>query len=159
MIIDLVASALFLILVAKGFSAGLIPTLLGLVGYVSGGFAGLLIAKEVTEDWEGLWSAIGLHLLAIMLGVKLGQVIARSLGRGIRGVFGPFKFLDSLFGGFLGGVKAVVLISVSLYFLDSFPNQSIARELQESQVDQYLKERAPDLLDESFARLKEISKD
>jgi uncharacterized membrane protein required for colicin V production len=158
MIIDLLVIALFLILVARGFSSGFIPTLLGLIGYVGGGFAGLLVAREVTTDWEGLWSVVGLYLLAILIGAKLGQIIARSLGKGVRGIFVPFKFVDSLLGGLLGGVKAIVLVAVSLYFLSALPQEAIKSEMRESQVNRYLKDRAPGFLEDAFESLMEISR-
>jgi uncharacterized membrane protein required for colicin V production len=158
MIIDLLVVALFLILVARGFSSGFVPTLLGLMGYMGGGFAGLLVAREVTTDWEGLWSVAGLYLLAILIGAKVGQVIARSLGKGFRGIFGPFKFVDSLMGGVLGGVKAIVLIAVSLYFLSALPQEALRSEVRESQVNRYLNERAPGFLEDAFESLREISR-
>lgn len=158
MIIDLLVIALFLILVARGFSSGFVPTLLGLIGYVGGGFVGLLVAKEVAADWEGFWSVAGLYLLAIILGAKLGQMIARSLGKGFRGIFGPFKFVDSLLGGVLGGAKAIVLIAVSLYFLSALPQEAIESEIRESQVNRYLKDRAPGFIEDAFESLTEISR-
>jgi len=73
MIVDLVLACLVIFTIAQGFNRGLVPTLFAILGYLGGGILGLLLARELSEDWNGLISVIGLYLFAI------GYSKARSL--------------------------------------------------------------------------------
>jgi len=157
MIIDLIAGAVLVLLVLAGFKSGFIPTLLGLAGYLVGGFLGLISAREFTSEWTGLWSVIGLHLLLIFIGAKLGQASARSLGKGIRGIFGPLKFLDSLLGGALGGIKAILLTIVVLVLTSALPNETLQLQLGESELNQYINSHLPNLVLDGFSKVREFS--
>ena len=157
MIIDLLLGAFALFLVFSGFKSGFIPSLLGLVGYLAGGFLGLIFAKEFSADWTGLWSVIGLHLLSIFIGAKIGQVIARNLGKGIRGLFGPLKFVDSLLGALLGGVKATLLITITLIFSSVLPSDSLQNQIENSQISEYINSHLPTAVFDAFSKVREFS--
>lgn len=158
MIIDIIIFAAIAFSIIKGFDSGFVPTLLAFIGYLVGGIGGLLVAKEVTSDWSDIWSVIGLYLLAIFVGGKVGQVIARSLGKGIRNIFGPLKAVDSLLGGLLGGMKAVILVVIALTMLDAVPNDRIAEELGKSEIQGLVNENLPSVVGDLFSHLKELSK-
>ena len=98
MIVDISIGLVLFIFLVKGFRSGFLPSLFALLGYIVGGFLGLLGAREVTSEWVGIWSVVGLHLLLIFIGAKIGQTIFRSIGKGVRGFVGPLKFLDSALG-------------------------------------------------------------
>ena len=159
MIIDLVTLGFILLLVYKGFDRGFVPTFLGFIGYVVGGLLGLISAREFTSDWSGLWSVIGLHLLMILIGAKLGQASSKVLGKGIRGIIGPFKFIDSLLGGVIGGIKAAVIAVVALVFLSVVPNEALQGEIKESQLRQFSKSYMPGVLEDALMRMRELSQD
>lgn len=157
MIIDLIAGGVLVLLVLAGFKSGFIPALLGLVGYLVGGFLGLISARAFASEWTGLWSVIGLHLLLIFIGAKLGQASARSLGKGIRGIFGPLKFLDSLLGGVLGGIRAILLMMIALVLTSALPNETLQLQLGESQLNQYINAHLPNLVLDGFSKVREFS--
>ena len=157
MIVDLLLGVFALFLVFSGFKLGFIPSLLGLVGYLAGGFLGLIFAKEFSTDWTGLWSVIGLHLLSIFIGAKMGQFVARNLGKGIRALFGPLKFVDSLLGALLGGVKATLLITIALIFSSVLPSDSLQREIDRSEVNTYINSHLPAVVFDAFSKVREFS--
>ena len=159
MIVDLVSLGFIVLLIYRGFDGGFVPTLLGLVGYVTGGLLGLILAREFSSDWSGLWSVVGFHLLMILIGAKLGQGLAKGLGKGIRGIIGPFKFIDSLLGGAIGGIKAAVIVAVALVFLSVVPNDALQGQIKESEVHQYSKSHLPDVLEDALSKITEISRD
>jgi hypothetical protein len=100
---------------------------------------------------------IGLHLLLIFIGAKLGQAGARSLGKGIRRIFGPLKFLDSLLGGALGGIKAILLMIIALVLTSALPNETLQLQLGESELNQYINSHLPDLVLDGFSKVREFS--
>jgi len=157
LIIDLVVVGIFVYFVVVGFKSGFIPMLFGLIGYLAGGFLGLILARELASDWSGFWSVIGFHILLIFIGARLGQAVARRLGKGFRNVFGTLKFLDSILGALLGGIKASVLLVIVLMLLSALPNERLGEQLGESQVNQYLNSHLPGLITEGFSKVMELS--
>ena len=156
MIVDLLSITLLILFFVKGFRSGFIPSLLGLAGYLLGGFLGLLSAREVTGEWQGFWSVIGAYLVLILVGANIGQVIMRSLGRGMRGLVGPLKLLDSLLGALLGAGKGLILIFLLLRLLGVFPSESVESAIDASEIATYLEAHTPRLIEEGFTKLKEL---
>ena len=157
MIVDLLVLLLLLLFVRRGFSAGFLPSLFALLGYLAGGFAGLLGAKELTSDWMGFWSIVGMHLLLIFVGAKIGQTIFRSLGKGLRGFVGPLKFLDSLLGALLALGQGALIALIGLQILGVFSNERLSEALEESLIVDYLDRHTPDLVDQGFSKLRELT--
>ncbi len=158
MIIDLGVLLVLGIFAVKGFRSGFVPSLLGLLGYLLGGFSGLLVAREMTSSWSGFWSVLGIHLLSIFIGAKIGQTILKSIGKGIRGLVGPLKFLDSLIGAALGIGKGIIIAFLVIQLLPLFSLQSIERDFETSEVVQYFGSHTPELVDQGFEKFKEISR-
>ena len=157
MIIDLVVVGVFVYFIMVGFKSGSIPMLFGLIGYLAGGFLGLILARELASDWSGSWSVIGLHILLIFIGARLGQAVARRLGKGFRNNFGPLKFLDSILGALLGGIKASVLLVIVLMLSSALPHERLGEQLEDSQANQYLNSNLPGLIDDGFSKVMELS--
>ena len=157
MIIDFVIAGFILLTIYKGFGRGFVPSLLGLFGYVSGGLLGLVLAKQFTSDWSGFWSVIGVHLAMILIGAKLGQGLARALGKGVRGIIGPFKLIDSLLGGLLSGAKAVVIVAVTMVFASAVPNDALRDQINESQVNTYVESHLPGILEDALSKITELA--
>lgn len=158
MIIDLAVLGLLLIFAIRGYRNGFVPSLLGLAGYLSGGFLGLVAAKEISADWIGFWSVVGVHIIFILFGAKIGQTILRSLGKGIRGLVGPLRIFDSLIGALFGLGKGVLLSYLVIQLLPTLSNESIDRSLKESEVAQYFQTHTPKLVDQGFEKLRQISR-
>jgi uncharacterized membrane protein required for colicin V production len=156
MIIDIAALLLVLILGVKGFRSGFTPSLFGVVGYLIGALAGLIAAQEITSSWEGFWSLIGVHLLLILIGAKVGEVLARLLGQVIRKVIGPFRIIDSLFGLALGFLRAAAILFIASYILSIVPNPRVESEVKESRVINQVVEVLPSSLSDAFSKLSEV---
>ncbi len=158
MIVDVGVIVFIGIFAIRGFKGGFIPSLLGLAGYLVGGFLGLLGARELSADWNEFWSILGLHLLLIFIGAKIGQSILKSMGRGVRGLVGPLRFLDSICGATLGFGKGLVIAFLVIQVLPTLSNNSIDNNLKESTVVEYFKRHTPTLVDQGFEKLREISR-
>ncbi len=158
MIIDLGVLVILGIFTVKGFRNGFVPSLLGLLGYLLGGFAGLLVAREISSSWSGFWSLVGVHLLSIFFGAKVGQTILKSIGKGIRGLVGPLKFLDSLIGAAVGIGKGIIIAFLVIQLLPLFSFESIEKDFEKSEVVQYFETHTPELINQGFEKLKEISR-
>ena len=157
MIVDLTVGILLLLFLRTGFRSGFIPSLLALVGYVIGGFLGLLVAKEFTTDWTGLWSVVGMHILLIFIGAKVGQTILRSLGKGVRGFVGPLKIVDSLLGAVFSLGQGVLLVFIGLQIFSVFGNEAIEGELQESSIVEYLDQYTPEIVNQAFSKWRDLT--
>ena len=140
MIVDLILAAILIFSIAHGFNHGLLPTIFAIIGYLGGGFLGLLLAKELSADWNGLFSVIGFYLLAIFLGAQLGSWVLARLGSGVRkrALFGPFKFLDSVLGGALALIQVVLLAVVALKVIEYLPWELTSSWIGESRIYNYL---------------------
>ena len=158
MIIDVGVMVILGIFSIRGFKNGFVPTLFGLTGYLLGGFAGLLGARDLSADWSGFWSILGLHLLLIFIGAKVGQTILRSIGKGFRGLVGPLKFLDSLIGATLGIGKGIIIAFLLIQVLPTISNPTIDTNLEQSETVQYFETHTPKLVEQGFKKLKKISR-
>jgi len=143
MLVDLVIIAIVLIFTVQGWRNGLIASLFGLVGYFGGGVGGLIVAKEITGQWEGAWSLIGTYLLLIFLGANLGQLIAKKIGTGFRNLLSPIKGIDALFGSALGLVKALVILYFAISLVNIAPDGQIVDQVKASQISQKIISQGP----------------
>jgi uncharacterized membrane protein required for colicin V production len=136
MLLDLFLIGLIIIAIAQGFNRGLLPTLLSVIGYLGGGVAGLFIAKNLTGDWSGLISIVGLYLFAIFAGAQIGMFIMGKVGAGIhkRILFGPFKFLDSVLGGALALIQVAIFAAIVLTVIDYLPWELPHQLIEDSRV-------------------------
>ena len=157
MIVDVSIGLVLLIFLVKGFRSGFLPSLFALLGYIVGGFLGLLGAREVTSEWVGIWSVVGLHLLLIFIGAKIGQTIFRSIGKGVRGFVGPLKFLDSALGAVLALGQGVLIVFIGVQVLGVFSSESVQEALQASRAVGYLESHTPKLVNEGFSKLRELT--
>jgi hypothetical protein len=117
-----------------------------------------LVAREVSSSWSGFWSVVGVHLLSIFIGAKIGQTILKSIGKGIRGLVGPLKFLDSLIGAAVGIGKGIIIAFLVIQLLPLFSLESIEKDFEKSEVVQYFEIHTPKLINQGFEKLKEISR-
>ena len=154
MIVDLLISIFCLVAIITGYKNGFIPSILALVGYLAGGLAGLYIAKELSSDWQGVPKTIGLFLIAIFLGAKIGEKLLRGIGKGFRSLIGPLKLFDGLLGAVLGALKAIVFVYFFYSVLLLTPWERLTDEISKSQMWNELSTRAPGALAEVFEEVK-----
>lgn len=154
MIVDLVIVVLLLVSLIGGYKKGLVPSLLGLAGYLIGGVAGLILAKELTRDWAGFTKTILTLVVAIFLGAQLGQLLARSVGKGFRSLMGPLKIIDGVLGALFGLGKALVAVYLLASLLLLTPWDLAQDALANSQIFNEMSARSPDFVDGIFNEIK-----
>ena len=131
MILDIALLVVAIIAIATGYNRGALATLLSILGYFGGGVAGFALANWYSQGWKGLTAIIFLHLFAIFAGANLGRWILEKSGIGIhkRILFGPFKFINSIFGAALSlaqvALAAYVVITLIKYLPWQLPDSII----------------------------------
>jgi uncharacterized membrane protein required for colicin V production len=131
LILDIALLVVAIIAIATGYNRGALATLLSILGYFGGGVAGFALANWCSQGWKGLTAIIFLHLFAIFAGANLGRWILEKSGIGIhkRILFGPFKFINSIFGAALSlaqvALAAYVVITLIKYLPWQLPDSII----------------------------------
>ena len=125
MILDIALLVIAIITIATGYNRGALATLFSILGYVSGGVAGFALANWYSQSWKGLTAIIILHLFAIFAGANLGRWILEKSGIGIhkRILFGPFKFINSIFGAALSLAQVALIAYVVITLIKYLPWQ------------------------------------
>lgn len=138
MILDLILAGLVIFAIAQGFNRGLIPTIFGLIGYLGGGVLGVIVAKELTNSWEGIISLVGIYLVATFAGSQIGSLVMTKFGAGFRrrALFGPLKFLDSILGGALALVQIAIFAAIVLTIINYLPWALPNSLIEDSQIYQ-----------------------
>jgi uncharacterized membrane protein required for colicin V production len=135
-ILDLFLTGLIIFAIAQGFNRGFVPTLFALLGYLGGGALGLFVAKELSSEWIGIVSIVGLYLSAIFVGAQVGSWLMAKFGKDFRKrvLSGPVKFLDSLLGGALALVQVVIFAVIVLKIIDFLPWEFPHNWIADSQI-------------------------
>ena len=125
MILDIALLVVAIIAIATGYNRGALATLLSILGYFGGGVAGFALANWYSQGWKGLTAIIFLHLFAIFAGANLGRWILEKSGIGIhkRILFGPFKFINSIFGAALSLAQVALAAYVVITLIKYLPWQ------------------------------------
>jgi uncharacterized membrane protein required for colicin V production len=125
MILDIALAVFALIAIATGYNKGALATLLSILGYFGGGVAGFALANWYSAEWKGLTEIILLHLFAIFAGANLGRWVLEKSGIGIhnRILFGPFKFINSIFGAVLSLAQVALIAYVVITLIKYLPWQ------------------------------------
>jgi len=112
--IDWVILIAVLIALFRGYRAGLLATLFNAIGFIGGGFSGLLIAIHFVRSWQSNLNKFGLIILAVLVGASLGGVILRRFAKFFHGrvLFGPFKWADSWLGAALSIARTLIVIFI-----------------------------------------------
>ena len=136
MILDLILAGLIIFAIAQGFNRGLLPTLFALIGYLGGGVAGLFSAKEISGDWSGVVSIVGLYLVAIFAGAQIGSWLMTKVGAGFRKriLLGPLRFLDSVLGGALALIQVAIFAAIVLTIIDYLPWELPQNLIEDSRI-------------------------
>ena len=145
MIVDLLLLSGAILSIGVGYNKGLIASLFAVIGYFGGGVAALLLVMDYTEGWKVSISLVGLYIIGIFIGAALGRSILQRLGKSIhkRILFGPFKFLDSLFGGALYLLQCALFSVLVLSVLRFLPFQAISEQIEVSRAFTYFSESNP----------------
>jgi Colicin V production protein len=135
-ILDIALLVLAIIAIATGYNRGALATIFSILGYVGGGVAGFAAVNWYTGAWKGLVSIIALNLLGIFVGASAGRWILEKTGIGIhkRIFFGPFKFLNAIFGAALSLAQAALTTFIIISLIDYLPWQIPHSVIKESTI-------------------------
>jgi hypothetical protein len=125
LILDIALLGVAIIAIATGYNRGALATLLSILGCFGGGVAGFALANWYIAEWKGLTAIIFLHLFAIFAGANLGRWALGKSGIGIhkRILFGPFKFINSIFGAALSLAQVALIAYVVITLIKYLPWQ------------------------------------
>ena len=150
---DFIVILILLIAFHGGYRNGLIKSIFSTIGYIAGGVLGLAAAVDYLSTWQSELQKVGLALLAILLGAKLGEFLLSKIGSLFRKVLfvPPFKFIDSLLGAVISLIRTAFVLSLVAILL-VFSSWSLADHyVSTSFVYQILNLKLPSVM-ESFAQ-------
>ncbi|HXH33119.1 MAG TPA: MarP family serine protease [Plantibacter sp.] len=116
-ILDIVLVVILLVFTIRGWRAGLLGSLGGIIGLAVGGvgafFAIPLVASWVPDaQWRG-WAAVGAAIVILAIGYSLGSLVGGAVGSVVRQT--PLRGLERLLGAALNlVVTALVLVTAAL---------------------------------------------
>ena len=159
MIVDLILLAILSIAFVSGFKNGLIPSFFSLVGYLGGGIAGLLIAKQIASESQGFATAILLLIVAIFVGAYIGQRVSKAIGKGVRSFLGPLKVFDGLLGAIFTLIRALVVIYFVVSVISLAKWDMGLEAIEDSRIVVEITQRAPGSLSNLFVEVKDLVSD
>jgi uncharacterized membrane protein required for colicin V production len=142
MIFDIIVVVAIFFEIKSGLHDGFIKGILKTAGYIAGAIAGLYFALQYDKS--------GWVILAIFfgagLGTYLGSLVAKALK--VTVIRGPLAWVDSLAGGFLQGVKVLVLAFMIGTVLLWAPWSTGQNAVAESKIYLKISTYAPEIIQE-----------
>ncbi len=129
----------------RGYRAGLLSTFFSAVGFIGGGFAGLLIAIHYVAHWQSNINKFSAIVIAIFVGASIGEAIFKRFAAFFHGkiLFGPFKWVDSILGAALSVARTLILIFILGKLLIAMPWGIGHNEIPQSALFTKLANSAP----------------
>jgi S1-C subfamily serine protease len=154
-ILLVVAAAMFAI---SGYRNGLIVGALSFVGFLGGGFVGMLLVPRIVGDWA---PGVGQALVAaglVIFAASLGQLLAAWAGSRVRGLvtWRPARLLDSSLGALVSVVAVLLIAWFVASALRTAPVPAITREIRESRVINAVDRVMPDASRTLFASFRNL---
>lgn len=157
LLLDLLLLAFILLAFIRGYQRGLVVSLLGFVGFLAGGVAGLVIGPQFID---GLGPVLRLvSLIAIVLTcANLAQALTMAIANGIRNrlLWRPLRMVDSIFGMAFTVVGTVLLVWAMAAILRVSPFPSVTNAVAQSKVVRVLDARVPDLARNAVAQARRV---
>lgn len=148
--VDLILTIAILGSFLRGYKVGLLESFFSAVGFVAGGLAGLALVMHLVRNWNSAWGKFGLIFTAILVTATIGEHLFRSSAKFFHSkiLFGPVRWLDSLFGAAFSTIRTLILIYViSALFLVS-PWGWAHDNIPKSRIYQQIHHLAPGILTE-----------
>ena len=110
--VDLLIILVLLIAFYSGYKNGLIKMIFKTTGYIAGGVVGLALAVKYLATRESQTQKVAFALLAIFIGVSIGEFLLGKIGSLFRKILfvPPFKLIDSLVGAGLSTLRAAFIL-------------------------------------------------
>lgn len=156
-LLDLILIGFIVLALIRGYQRGLIVSLLGFVGFLAGGVAGLVVGPQFID---GLGPVLRLvSLIAIVLTcANLAQALTMAIANAIRSrlLWRPLRFIDSLFGTAFTVIGTVLLVWALAAVLRVSPFTSVTNAVAQSKVVAVLDARVPDLARNAVAQARRV---
>jgi uncharacterized membrane protein required for colicin V production len=149
-VFDFLVLVLLLINTYKGFNKGFIQTILGTIGYIIGGLAGLLFAIEFMKILNGTYIKVAVTLFLILLFATTGEFILGKISLAIlklRYIL-LLKFFDSLLGAGLAMLRTAFIIYLFSIILIAISWSTSDKYITSSQFYSYSDSYLPGVLTE-----------
>jgi uncharacterized membrane protein required for colicin V production len=129
----------------RGYRAGLLSTFFSAMGFIGGGFAGLLLSLHYVSTWQNNLTKFGLIILAIFVGASIGEAVFKRFATFFHGkvLFGPFKWIDSILGAALSIARTLIMIFILGKLLIAMPWGIGHNEIPKSALFTKIEKSAP----------------
>jgi len=143
--VDWVIALLLISALIRGYRAGLLSTLFSVIGYLGGGFGGLLLSVHYVSKWQSSLNKFLVIIIAISVGASIGEGLLKRFAKAFHNkvLFGPFKWADSLLGAALSIAKTLILIFVIGKLLMAMPWSIGHNEIPKSALFTKIERSAP----------------
>ena len=148
--LDLLIVLVLLIAFYSGYKNGLIKTIFSTAGYIAGGVAGLALVVKYLATWESQSQKVVLALLAVFIGVSVGELLLSKIGSLFRKILfvPPFKLIDSLLGAAISILRAAFILYLVATLL-AFSTWGIAdKYIKPSKLYYYTDSHLPSVMNE-----------
>jgi S1-C subfamily serine protease len=146
-IVDWVIIGALVMFAWSGWRQGFIAGILSFVGFLGGGLIAAFIVPRVVNTFAtpGLWEAI-IVATVVLAAALLGQALAGSLGRRLRGriTWRPVQAVDHVGGAALNVLALVVVLWIIASSIALLPDVAFTRSIRESAVLSTVDRAVPD---------------
>ena len=153
LLLDLILGAFIVLALIRGYQRGLVVSLLGFIGFLAGGVAGLVFAPQFID---GFGPAIRLMVLiaVVLTCANLAQALTMAIANAIRQrlLWKPIRVVDSVFGSAFTLIGTVLLVWAMAAILRVAPFPSLTNAVAGSKVVAVLDQRVPDLARNAVAQ-------
>ena len=127
--VDLIFGAVLAFFIILGSAKGLFREVFGLIGFLGGIIAGILLTGPLSHWLAEKFSSIPFLVIPIVSFLLLFiavYLLSRLLAHWFSSIFEALhlKWLNKLLGGIVGGFKGAILLSMVLVILSALPLQS-----------------------------------
>jgi len=156
-IVDWVIIGALVMFAWSGWRQGFIAGILSFVGFLGGGLIAAFIVPRVVNTFAtpGLWEAI-IVATVVLAAALLGQALAGSLGRRLRGriTWRPVQAVDHVGGAALNVLALVVVLWIIASSIALLPDVAFTRSIRESAVLSTVDRAVPDPARNLFAGIR-----
>ncbi len=161
-VLDIVLAVVLLLYAVSGFRLGFLASAFSLVGFLGGGYLGIVVLPPLVRQSAWLSAQVTLSRVLLVAGVfllaVLGQRLLLRVGARLRAqlTFGPAKFLDALLGAVASVLAVALLVWVVAGGLRSATNPNLSRVIGGSQVLQAIDSLVPPQAGTAVAGFREL---
>jgi len=160
MYVDIALVLLALLAIKRGYSNGFLATVLGVIGYIGGGVAGLYLSLQLVAHWSSFLNQVLAVIAAIFIGAQFGFFIFGKAAKFFhaRILWKPFKVIDSIAGMALELARLAIFGYLILSIMIWSPASSLKTQINESQIYAQLDHHLPNVITDLKVRAKELLK-